>query len=56
MKLIYAQRPRSRPERPWHEALPLDPKDPDIVRVKARARARRSPRTVTGQVARKHPG
>jgi len=32
-------RPRVRRERPWHEVLPLDPRDPDVVRAKALARA-----------------
>jgi hypothetical protein len=40
MKRIRIQRPRARGERPWHEVLPLDPRDPDVVRIKALARQR----------------
>jgi hypothetical protein len=36
---IRIHRPRTRRERPWHEALPADPRDPDVVRAKALARA-----------------
>jgi len=36
---IRIHRPRARRERPWHEALPPDPRDPDVVRAKALARA-----------------
>jgi len=36
---IRIHRPRVRRERPWHEALPPDPRDPDVVRAKALARA-----------------
>jgi hypothetical protein len=36
---IRIHRPRVRRERPWHEALPSDPRDPDVVRAKALARA-----------------
>jgi len=32
---IRIHRPRVRRERPWHEALPPDPRDPDVVRAKA---------------------
>ncbi|HKA94954.1 MAG TPA: hypothetical protein VKD66_01710 [Streptosporangiaceae bacterium] len=42
MKRIRVQRPRARGERPWREVLPPDPRDPDVVRVKALARARDS--------------
>ncbi len=35
MKQIRAERPRARRERPWREALPADPRDPDIMRAKA---------------------
>jgi len=37
MKRIRIQRPRARRERDWGEALPPDPRDPDVVRVKALA-------------------
>jgi hypothetical protein len=36
---IRIQRPRGRGERPEVEVLPPDPRDPDVVRGKARARA-----------------
>jgi hypothetical protein len=32
-------RPRARREHRWHEALPADPRDPEVVRAKALARA-----------------
>ena len=38
MKRIRIDRHRARRERPWLEVLPLDPRDPDIVRAKALAR------------------
>jgi hypothetical protein len=31
---IRIHRPRVRRERPWHEVLPPDPRDPDVVRAK----------------------
>jgi hypothetical protein len=40
MKRIRADRPRIRRERAWTEDPPADPRDPDVVRVKALARAR----------------
>jgi hypothetical protein len=36
---IRIHRPKARRERSWQEALPLDPRDPDVVRAKALARA-----------------
>ncbi len=39
VKRIRTHRPRARRERPGREALPPDPRDPDIVRAKALARA-----------------
>ena len=36
---IGIHRPRVRRERPWHEVLPPDPQDPDVVRANALARA-----------------
>jgi hypothetical protein len=42
MKRIRIQPPRTRPEPSWREDLPLDPRDPDVVRAKALARAARS--------------
>lgn len=40
VKRIRIGKPRIRHDRPWLEDLPLEPKDPDVVRAKARARAR----------------
>ena len=42
MKRIRIQRPRGRGERPWLEVLPPDPRDPNVVRAKALARAANS--------------
>jgi hypothetical protein len=39
MKRIRTGRRRVRSERPWLEELSPDPRDPDIVRAKAAARA-----------------
>ena len=39
MQQIRIRRPGIRRERPWHENLPPDPRDPDVVRAKALARA-----------------
>jgi hypothetical protein len=36
---IRIHRPRARRERPRHEVLPPDPRDPDVVRAKALSRA-----------------
>ena len=40
MKRIRTGRPRIRRERGWTEDPPADPRDPDVVRAKALARAR----------------
>lgn len=40
MKRIRVDRQRIRRERVWTEDLPADPRDPDVVRAKALARAR----------------
>jgi hypothetical protein len=40
MKRIRVDRPRIRRERVWTEDPPADPRDPDVVRAKALARAR----------------
>jgi hypothetical protein len=40
MKRIQTGKPRIRRERLWQEDLPADPRDPDVVRAKALARAR----------------
>jgi len=45
---IRKRRPGVRHERPWHEVLPPDPRDPDVVRAKALARAGDRARTRTG--------
>jgi hypothetical protein len=42
MKRICIDRPRIRRERLWREDLPADPRDPDVVRAKALARARQA--------------
>jgi hypothetical protein len=39
MQRIRIHRLRVRRERPWHEVLRPDPRDPDVVRAKALARA-----------------
>jgi hypothetical protein len=36
---IRIDRPRARREHRWQEVLPPDPRDPDVVRAKALARA-----------------
>ena len=41
MKRIRIDKPRVRRERSWPEDPPIDPRDPDVVRAKALARARR---------------
>ena len=40
MKRIRTSTPKIRRERRWPEDLPADPRDPDVVRAKALARAR----------------
>jgi hypothetical protein len=40
MKRIRVGRPRIRRERAWTEDPPADPRDPDVVRARALARAR----------------
>jgi hypothetical protein len=50
MKRIHISMARIRRERRWPEDLPEDPRDPDVVRVKALARGSRlSPDQQTGQ-------
>jgi len=39
VKRIRIYKPRMAREHPWHEVLPADPRDPEIVRAKALARA-----------------
>jgi hypothetical protein len=43
MKQIRAEKPKYRRDRVNTEFLPLDPRDPDIVRAKALGRASRKP-------------
>jgi hypothetical protein len=43
MKQIQVERPKYRRDRADHEFLPLDPRDPDIVRAKALGRSAREP-------------
>jgi hypothetical protein len=43
MKQIRAERPKQRRDRVDAEILPLDPRDPAIVRAKALSRASRRP-------------
>ena len=50
MKRIRVDRPRTRRERGWTEDPPADPRDPDVVRAKALARAQ-SARTGQAQQA-----
>jgi hypothetical protein len=40
MKRVRVERPAIRRKRHWAEELPADPRDPDVVRAKALARAR----------------
>ena len=49
MQRIRIHQPKARRERPWHDVLPPDPRDPDVVRAKALARAGDRP-------AEEHPG
>jgi hypothetical protein len=51
VKRICIQRTRARRERLGREALPPDPRDPDVVRAKALARAGYPRRQVTGRAA-----
>ena len=53
MKRIHTVAPRIRRERGWPEDLPADPRDPDVVRAKALARARlaTAPRTACDDLA-----
>jgi hypothetical protein len=39
MKRIRVEKPKVRRERLWPEVLPLDPRDPELRRAKALARA-----------------
>jgi hypothetical protein len=52
MKRIRIPAPRARREPWWREELPLDPKDPDVVRAKALARADERGQEPTGHAIR----
>lgn len=41
MKRVRIERPKRARERRWLEVLPLDPRDPDVVRVKDLCGSRR---------------
>jgi hypothetical protein len=47
MQRIRIQRPKLRRQRPWREVLPLDPRDPEVLRAKAQGRAVRPHQEVT---------
>ena len=66
MKRIRIQRPRAWARHDWDEALPPDPRDPDVVRAKALARAgdrtgrrtarqSRSPQPADSEIAKETP-
>jgi hypothetical protein len=44
MRRIRIEKPRIRRESSWPEDPPIDPRDPDVVRAKALARAQREDR------------
>ena len=47
MKRIRIVRPKAQRERPWREALPLDPRDPGILRAKTLGRSAHPHQEVT---------
>ena len=51
MKRIRTGRPGIRRERSWPQDLPVDPRDPDVVRAKALARARPTGSSRTNRAA-----
>ena len=53
MKRIRTSAPRIRRDRRWPEDLPDDPRDPDVVRAKALARARPAHPGPAGRTRRK---
>jgi hypothetical protein len=53
MKRIRTSAPRIRRGRRWPEDLPDDPRDPDVVRAKALARARSAHPGPAGRTSRK---
>ncbi len=38
MKRVRIQRPKVRPDHPWRAVLPLDPRDPEVLRARALGR------------------
>jgi hypothetical protein len=48
MKQVRAKTSRSPRAHPWDEALPADPRDPDILRAKALARTGKPGQRMTG--------
>ena len=48
MKQIRVEKPKPRRDRTGAHILPLDPRDPDIVRAKALSRAARTPAAKAG--------
>jgi hypothetical protein len=47
MQRVQIQRPKRR--RPWREELPLDPRDPQVLRAKALGRPARPHQEVSGK-------
>jgi hypothetical protein len=47
MKRIRIEKPKVQRERPLREVLPLDPRDPDILRAKTLGRSAHSRRLAT---------
>ncbi len=54
VKRICIDRPRVRRDRPWHEVLPPDPRDPDVARAKALARSHESTQKGEFEMREKH--
>jgi hypothetical protein len=55
MKRIRTAAPKAQRERPWLEDLPADPRDPDVVRAKALARAQSAGSSRTGRAHQEAP-
>jgi hypothetical protein len=47
MQRIRIQRPKRRRQQPWREVLPLDPRDPEVLRAKTQGRTARAHQEVT---------
>jgi hypothetical protein len=56
MRRIHIQARGSRRDPLWHEELPLDPRDADLVRAKALARAAEPDQGPTGRAVRARRG